>query len=83
MKTQQQQITNKHVGLIINEYHWFSHYRGVHAFQKQQSDGKFCEIECTEEQLHNGDIEFMTLHGLTISKDRKRRTEQKYLITQP
>jgi uncharacterized protein len=34
--------------------------------------GKFMVIECTDEQLHNGDLEFMTEHGMTISKERKK-----------
>ena len=70
--------TEKYAGMEFNGYKWFYHYKGVHSFQKRTSDGyKWMLIECTEEQLYNGDIEFMTEHGLTISEEMKRKTKSR------
>ena len=61
----------------INGYEWFDFDRGIHSFQKKTEKG-WLLIECSEEQLHDGDIEFMTLHGWTLSKERKRKIIKKF-----
>lgn len=66
---------DKYIGMEINGYRWFSHNKGVHSFQRRTTDGYRWElVQCTEEQLHNGDIEFMTEHGWTLSKEQIRDT---------
>jgi len=71
--------TEKYIGMEFNGYRWFNHYKGVHSFQKRTNDGyRWMLVECTEEQLYNGDIEFMTKHGWTLSKERKRETNKLY-----
>ena len=37
----------------------------------KKTDTGYFQIECTEPQMHNGDIEFMTKHDLTISRQKK------------
>lgn len=55
-------------GKIINGYTWFSFEFGIHAFIKNNFI-----IECTENQIYNGDIEFMTENGWTIGKELKKK----------
>ena len=44
--------TEKYIGMEFNGYKWFSHYKGVHSFQKRTDDGyRWMLIECKEEQL--------------------------------
>lgn len=69
----------KYSGLTFNGFVWFNHYQGVHSFQKKSDDGyKWELIQCTEEQLTNGDIEFMTQNGLTLSKEKQKQAHKKY-----
>ena len=71
--------TEKYIGMVFNGYKWFSHYKGVHRFQKRTNDRyRWMLIECTEEQLYNGDIEFMAENGWTLSKERKREANKSY-----
>ena len=66
-------------GYEVNGYKWISHYKGVHSFQRKSEDGyRWCLIQCTQEQLKNGDIEFMTEYGWTLSKERIRQTHRNY-----
>jgi hypothetical protein len=51
--------------LTYNGYTWSYSYKGIHTFTKKEN-GKFAIIQCEEKQLTNGDIEFMTEHGLTL-----------------
>lgn len=60
-------------GLIINGYSRFCISDGIHSFQHREPGGKIALIECETEQLQNGDIEFMTEHGITLSEERKRK----------
>lgn len=68
----------------INGYKLYLKSKGINYFQKRIEDyndknyGLCLALECTDDQLSNGDIEFMTLNGLTISKDRKRNYEKLY-----
>lgn len=45
---------------------WFGLIDGFHHFSKEVERGKWLEIRCREEQLTNGDIDFMAEHGLTL-----------------
>lgn len=68
--------TEKYRDLSYNGYKWVGVEDGIHTFSKQSGNG-FYVIECTEEQLSNGDIEFMTERGITLSVGRKRSEQQK------
>lgn len=69
----------KYIGMEFNGYKWANHYKGVHSFQKQTEDGRgWMLVECTEEQLSNGDAEFMTKHGWTLNNEMKRKANKKY-----
>lgn len=57
----------KNNGLVINGYQWIYFSDGIHCFSKKDENG-YSVIECTEKQIKNGDIEFMTEHNLTINK---------------
>jgi hypothetical protein len=67
--------------LSFNGYTCFCHSHGIYSFKKKDNGG-YWEIECTEEQLSNGDIEFMTENGITLSAERKRNEVRKYLRRQ-
>jgi hypothetical protein len=69
--------THKHAGLIVNGYRWAYFEKGVHAFQKAEGKG-WSLIECSEEQLHNEDIEFMTENGLTLNQKMKKAVQKIY-----
>ena len=64
---------NNYPELIVNGYRRFLTLDGIHYFERREPDGRFARIECEEEQLHNGDIEFMTENGITISPERKNK----------
>ena len=55
----------QYLGKEVNGYKCFYFSKGIAHFKKQDGKG-YWVIKCTEAQLHNGDIEFMTEHGLTI-----------------
>lgn len=63
--------------LTINGYSRFNIESGIHSFMKQDGQS-YSVIECTTEQLNNGDIQFMTEHGLTLNASRKRAEKKKY-----
>ena len=70
---------NKHLGLEFNGYRWFSHYKGVHSFQKRSDDGhRWMLVQCSEDQLYNGDILIMTEHGWTLSKEMQHKVHRWY-----
>lgn len=49
-----------------NGYQWFGLIDGLHHFSKEIESGKWAELRCREEQITNGDLEFMAEHGLTL-----------------
>ena len=55
-------------GVVINGYKCFyaNENKGLYEFSKETKSG-YLHIKCTEEQLTNGDIEFMTQHDLTYA----------------
>lgn len=59
--------------LTVNGYQRYLIMDGIHYFQRREPDGRFARIMCEEEQLKNGDIEFMTENGLTLSEERKKK----------
>jgi len=72
----------KYIGLEFNGYKWFSHHKGVHSFQKRSDDGhRWMLIQCTEDQLSNGDADFMTKNGWTLSKEQQRAENKKFDLT--
>ena len=66
----------KYIDLEFNGYRWFSHFKGVHSFQKKLNDGRWGKIECSEEQLNNGDIQFMAEHEMTLSSKLKLKVNK-------
>ena len=63
--------------LIINGYSRYDIDCNIHSFRKQDGE-RFAVIECTTEQLKNGDIEFMIERGLKLSASRIRAEKRKY-----
>ncbi len=53
--------------LTFNGYVWRGFVDGFHMFTKQ-INGKWALIECVTDQIKNGDLEFMSTHGLTVDK---------------
>jgi hypothetical protein len=52
-------------GLIVNGFKWFGYMSGFHYFSKE-TDRSYAQIKCNTDQIHNGDLEYMTLHNLTM-----------------
>jgi uncharacterized protein (DUF2249 family) len=50
-------------GRVINGFKWVGYDNGKHLWQAE-INGKLIAGECTEAQLHNGDIEYLTRHAL-------------------
>ncbi len=50
-----------------NGYKWFGFENGKHLFKKKEAKG-YSEIKASETDLTNGNIEFMTEHGLSNNK---------------
>lgn len=73
-------MKTNHKDLEFNGYKCYYFEKGIYSFQKQVGKN-YSGIECTEEQLTNGDIEFMTTHGWTISNERKVRYQLRYKPT--
>lgn len=67
--------------LSFNGFQWTGSDRGIHSFQKKTALG-YQLIECSEDQLHNGDLEFMTEHGLSLGTERKRAYQKKFQASQ-
>ena len=61
----------------VNGYTWSFFENGIHTFTRKEGDKHSC-VECTEGQLSNGDIEFMTKNGWTLSLERKRKEIRRY-----
>lgn len=50
----------------LNGFKWYCFDGKLHHFQKKAEDKKgYYVIKCTEEQIHNGDIQVMCKHGWT------------------
>lgn len=62
----------------VNGYELMLMANGLNYFSKKETAGCL-EIVCTDEQLKNGDIQFMTKHGLTLSPERIRKEVRKFL----
>lgn len=63
--------------LTINGYSRYDIDCNIHSFRKQDGE-RFAVIECTTEQLKNGDVEYMIANGLTLSASRIRAEKRKY-----
>ena len=69
---------DNYINLEFNGYHWFGYHKGIHSFKKRSDNGlKWIVVECTEKQLYNGDIQFMTKHGITLTNESKRKVKRK------
>jgi len=56
-----------------NGYKKLRYAEGVYTLTKKDKSGKISVIEAEAKQMKNGDVEFMTKHGLTLSPERKRK----------
>lgn len=66
-KQKERKYPKEHYRTIkANGFSWFGFLDGLHHFSKQRADGKYAQIRCREEQLENGDFEFMAENGLTL-----------------
>jgi hypothetical protein len=63
--------------MTVNGYSLYLKSKGLNHFQKKEDKG-WAEIVCTDEQLKNGDIGFMTEHGLTLGKERIKKHQKKH-----
>jgi len=71
-------------GMVVNGYRWTYFDKGVLVFHKTlEGQYPYSVIECEERQVYNGDLEFMTQHGMTITKERKQAIITKYLRENP
>lgn len=60
-----------------NGYSW-THFRdGIYYFSRKEQTG-YSQICCSEEQLTNGDLEFMAENGYTLSNKRVNAIKAKY-----
>ncbi len=66
---------NQYSKMEFNGYKWAFHSKGIHTFTKKEG-AVWTVIECSEEQLYNGDIQFLTEHGLTIGKELKKSLQK-------
>jgi hypothetical protein len=62
----------------VNGYTHFHSEKGIHSYTKHEEGKGFILVECTDDQLHNGDIEFLTTHGMTISKEMKKKFQKNW-----
>jgi hypothetical protein len=60
-------LKSHYQSLNYNGYTWSGYWSKRHHFTKREGAG-YLHIQCTEEQLTNGDIEFMCEHGLSYEK---------------
>lgn len=67
-----------HKELNIDGWQCIAFDTGIYTFQKLINK-RWYGIECTKEQLENGDFEYMTKHGYTLSKERIRLEKARYL----
>ena len=68
----------------LNGYVFYLYEEGLYHFSKREDDynnqnyGKYLEITVSEEQLHNGDLEFMVKHNLTLDESRQKQIRKNY-----
>lgn len=48
-----------------NGFVWYGFCDGFHCFSKKEKSG-YLNLRCREDQLSNGDFEFMADNGLTL-----------------
>lgn len=64
--------------LEFNGYKYYNFEYGVVFFQKKEENGKYAVIACSEKQLTNGDIEFMSEHNFTLNDTEIKKIQNKY-----
>lgn len=52
--------------LSYNGYECYMKTKDLYYFSKKDTNGKYLEIICTENDMKNGNIEFMCQHDLTL-----------------
>ena len=62
--------------MIVNGYSRFMTCGGLNYFSKKEEKG-YSQIVCTDEQLTNKDIEYMTENGMTLSKEMIAKIKRK------
>lgn len=67
--------------LSFNGFQWFSFNNGIHSFSKKSPKG-FMHIQCSDDQLHNGDIEYMAEHELSLGAERIKAIKKKFQASQ-
>lgn len=60
-----------------NGYVWRFFEGGIHTFTRKEDRG-FSIIRCSTEQIENGDIDYMTEHGLTLGRKEQIAIRAKY-----
>ena len=52
-------------GTQVNGFRWAYKNGSLHAFTKQNEAGQWILILCNDEDITNGNLQFMTQNGLT------------------
>lgn len=68
--TSNQLLKNKshYQSLNYSGFKWYAFSNGLHHFSRPHPESnEFTTIQCTEEMLTNGDIEYMVENGLTYA----------------
>lgn len=73
---------SKYVGMNFSGFEWAYFDKGIHTFSKKIASG-YVKIECSEEQLTNGDIEFMAESNITIGVELKRKIQNRWKRANP
>jgi hypothetical protein len=62
------------------EVNWSVFEKGIHTFVKVvKAHKEYLCVKCSEEQITNGDLDFMTKHKITLSTERKAEIRKEYL----
>ena len=69
-------------GLQIKNYIWNSFNEGIYTFVRIDDKYKWFPIECSEQDIENGNLEVMIDNGYTLSKERIKMIRKLYLKNQ-
>lgn len=78
MKNSKYYYKSLHETKNLNGFRWWGFIDGIHNFSNKEVDG-WINIECTDDNIENGDIEFMCEKGLTLSSKSVEKIQKKYL----
>ena len=68
----------KYENLDFNGYKWHKFKDGVHTFRKQIEPLIWSVIDCTEDDINDGAIEYMANIGLTLNKEAIMKAKNNY-----